>query len=263
MTEDPYDPVAIGGRDEPDEVDHSIPGDLVLLHGRPATDATGRAACWRRMVVLTPSPKPDWYAGEELDDWTPASASVASVRYRGCDYDVVRVGRRGSGMEYVLEPADPARLAHRLVEYGRAAELRRRSAESRFRRALLTARLAVPLYPLIGMLPADWQDSIAARLPIDVGRATLAACVAGVIAGGFLSFWQLAVRPLAGFVGRGGGTPAPDPLLWQVPHGVWMALGILLLVDGIHRWRVARNRHRLQGFIPLELLWRLLRGSGD
>lgn len=263
MTEDPYDPVATQDADGPDEVDHSIPGDLVLLHGRPASDATGRAACWRRIVVLTPAPRSDWYDGEELDDWTAPAAAVACVRYRGGDYDVVRVARRGSGMEYVLEPADAARLARRLVEYSRAAELRRRSEGARFRKALLASRLITPLYPVIGLLPADWQEAIAARLPIDAGRATLAGCVGGVVTGAFLSFWQLVVRPLSGFVGSHGGTAGSDPLLWRIPHAVWMVVGIVLLVDGAHRWWVARRHHRLRGFLPLELLWRLVKGGGD
>lgn len=265
---DPYDPLLEHLADKPDAMDYSIPGDLILLFGPPEAKqpplqgepTAEHPSPWRKIIVLTPRHRRDWYDGEELNDYLLPEGATACVRFRGADYDVTQVAPRGSAVAYELRPADPSRLARRLVEYSRSAELHRRASGRAFRRAMFFARFLWPLYPLLGALPIEWQTSLGTRVPIDVQRMVDVNLVSQATVGIGLLFWQTVLFPLGAFISSAAQGSAPP----EATHPyLWVVLGSVLLIDALIRWRLASRTRRLTGFIPVELLWRVVAGKDE
>ena len=263
---DPYDPLLEHPADKPDAMDYSIPGDVVLLFGPPDKQqpptpnepSSAQPVAWRRIIVLTPQLRREWYDGEELNDYLLPEGATACIRFRGADYDVTKVAPRGSAVAYELRPADTSLFTKRLIEYSRPAELHRRASGRAFRRAMFFARFFWPLYPVLGAFPIEWQTSLGVRVPIDIQRMVDVNLVVQATIGIGLLFGQIVLLPLSGFIdSTAEGAAAPET------SQTLIVIGGVLLVDAFLRWRIATRTRRLLGFLPFEMVWRLLAGKDE
>jgi hypothetical protein len=251
QTADRYDPLAEAqpaiSCPTPDR-DHSIPGDLVLIYPEGSSP---------RLVVRTPVVRDEWGVPEEADEpFARPTAPPVAIQYRGEFYRVSSLGSHGSAVEYRLDPWPDGEILRRTVSYSRNSEIRRRSSQHEFAHALRIARLLVPLYPVIGLLPAELQLSLAARWPIAVDRATLAGAVVETLAGGYLLFFGTVVAAIGGMVGtEDAGLPAR---ILGLPSTVWLALAPVLLASGVWRWWRHHSAGHISGMLVLEALMRLL-----
>ena len=252
--------------DKPDAIDYSIPGDVVLLFGPPDAQpagtiddqATPPPRPWRRVIVLTPHLRREWYDGEELNDYLSPEGATASIRFRGADYDVTQVAPRGSAVAYELRPADPSLFTKRLIEYSRSAELRRRASGRAFRRSLVIARFLWPLYPVLGGLPIEWQTSLGVRVPVDIQRMVNVNLATEAAFGIAMLFWQFVLMPLSAFIESAGQSATVSD-----SSETLTILGVVLLGDAFLRWRAVSRKLRLMGFLPFEMVWRLLAGKDE
>jgi hypothetical protein len=249
---DRYDPLAGAEPEawlaipEPDR-DYSIPGDLVLIYPEGVSP---------RLIVRTPRVRADWGAAQDRDPWDEPAAPAVAIEYRGEFYRVSSVGEHGSAVEYRLDSWPEGEALRRTETYSRSSEIRRRLSEDHFAAALRIARLLTPLYPVIGMLPAEMQIGLAARMPIAIGRAVVASAVLETAVGGYMLFFGTVVRWIGDLVG------ADDVLLPSrllgLPSSVWVALAPLLLMSGL--WRLYRFHAAgaISGNLLLEGLVRLI-----
>ncbi len=254
---DPYDPldgVAAPQAEAPDELDYSIPGDLALVYLDRSLG--GDPARIRRLVVRTPSLRPDWYSEDCVDPYSPPRSAPPAIAYGGTLFEVVGIHRRGSAVEYHMEPWPESQLLRRTVVYSREAELARRSEEKDFARAMLIARWMVPVYPLLGLLPRDVQADVARRWPVSMGHAALASCVLTGMAAVLIGFSAVVLGPIAALVGAEGEPGIGGGLVGAL-------LAAILALDALVRWNALHRRRRILGFLPLEALWRLLPGGAE
>lgn len=248
---DPYDSLNDGTPDEPKpvEVDYSIPGDLVLFFGEE---------CESRVVIRTTKEKEEWISAMNSDPWQdlPKRAPTA-VDFRGSLYQISRISKHGSAIEYHLVPWPEYEILRRTVVYSREAVLRDIADQARAKRAHMIASIIKPLFPLIGLLPSDAQYAIAEHIPINV-HATIGWSIVAEAFGSIAFMYICIVLNTVGSIVQGQSVSyLPDKIL-GIDQNVWLALCPFLLLDAVVRWRKLATRGEALGVLAFEGAFRLL-----
>ncbi|MBX7245042.1 MAG: hypothetical protein K1X53_06065 [Candidatus Sumerlaeaceae bacterium] len=248
QTADLYDP--LGCADPPDELDYSIPGDIVqIFKGEEGIE---------RAVIRTRNPRPDWVCANP-DPMAPDAGRVATtIDYRGQFFQISDVQNQGVTTEYILEPWPEGEIHRRVETYSRGAELYRRSYEVGFSQALVKARFLTVFYPIIGMLPRGVLAALVQRIPINIDTAVFWNCILEASVGIFFLFVGRFVRGIANLAGSEGplGNNVLGVSLW-----LWVTIAPLLLIDALIRYRMLRRTGQIYGNLLLELIWRFTPGT--
>jgi hypothetical protein len=165
-------------------------------------------------------------------------------------YQVVSEQATAAGMLYLLDPWPPEEVIRDQITYGAAfvqpVLFERESARERARRA----RVAWPLYPLLGLLPEERQLLVCEYFGLDAIQATF---VAGLVEAGTLLLCipllqnSLVLLLLAALLGVSAVLRAVGALVMKEVGGsplVVLAFGVGDAVRG-QRWRELKPRRRL------------------
>jgi hypothetical protein len=248
--QDLYDPLEQQVREllDPVEMDYSVPGDLVMILPAGSEPA---------IVVRTPRLREDWVPWPDaLNIETPAGTPT-TIQYRGQFFGISAVRRRGSAVEYHLDPWPEGELHRRIIPYSRDAVLDGHAREAGFRASIRTARKLRVLYPLLGLLPSELQMAVARRYPVDLIAAVKWSCVAEMLFGIYYLFGGGVLGALGSLVGDHDVSYVPRTLL-GFPPAFWVAMAPLFLADAIVRWRALARQGRVFGNLLIEALAKLI-----
>jgi hypothetical protein len=140
------------------------------------------------------------------------------------------------------------------VTLSRQSVLDEMRTQDELRKDRLWERRLRILYPLIGLLPAEAQSTLAERFPVDLYRCMTWSCLAEVLLGGYLLFFGGLLGTLQSLTGNEGSFLPQTILL--IPAKVWVGVSPYFVVEGFIRWRHA-HRGGLLGFLPFEVVWKV------
>ncbi len=195
--------------------------------------------------------KPGWQArlpGGLIEAQFAGTAVFFEERY----YEVVAAREVGGAVSYYLDPWDDAIVLRRIVELSPEATAREAAERAGDVRRRSTASALVVLAPLVGLLPASYQESIERRYGLPASRATAWSAASLLAVASSIFLLALARIFATRIVGD-----SPDG--WEA----WLGPATYCMIESLLRLGAALAAGEANGTLPVVLLFGivdLLRG---